>query len=254
MREILTANRTYYVRTDGNNNNSGLDNTAAGAFLTIQKAANVALNTLDTDGYTVTIQVATGTYAAGASVGRPLVGGGILVFNGDQTTPTNVLISGSSACFFISNSPSPVRITGFKLVATGNTCIYAANGSDVVFGAINFGASGTHLFANQRSTIQAIGNYTVSASSGTHVMSQFQSIAHISNVVVTLTGTPAFASSFANCDHLSYINWSGVTFSGTATGNRYIVDMLSVMFGTSGNMNFLPGNVAFSTGNGALVL
>ena len=60
-RELLTANRTYYVRTDGSDGNTGLANTSGGAFLTIQKAIDTAA-ALDLSVYNVTIQLADGTY------------------------------------------------------------------------------------------------------------------------------------------------------------------------------------------------
>lgn len=48
-RDLLTTNRTYYVRTDGSNSNNGLANTSGGAFLTIQKAIDTVLK-LDSAG------------------------------------------------------------------------------------------------------------------------------------------------------------------------------------------------------------
>lgn len=73
-REVLTANRTYYVRTDGNNGNSGLANSSGGAFLTIQRAIDIAA-ALDLLIYDVTISVGAGTFTS-ASVLRKLTGTG----------------------------------------------------------------------------------------------------------------------------------------------------------------------------------
>src|SRR5688572_14985126 len=73
-RELITANRTYYVRTDGSNSNDGLTNTSGGAFLTIAKAIEV-IATLDLSVFNVTIQLGNaGTYA-GATTSAPWVGG-----------------------------------------------------------------------------------------------------------------------------------------------------------------------------------
>ncbi|TKT73671.1 DUF2793 domain-containing protein [Afipia massiliensis] len=66
-REVLTANRTYYVRTDGSNSNDGLSNASGGAFLTLQKAIDIVA-ALDLSIYNVTIQVGSGTYTSGAAV------------------------------------------------------------------------------------------------------------------------------------------------------------------------------------------
>jgi hypothetical protein len=55
-----TADITYYVRTDGNDNNTGLANTAAGAFKTINKAISLLPQLCN---HQITINVAAGTYA-----------------------------------------------------------------------------------------------------------------------------------------------------------------------------------------------
>jgi hypothetical protein len=92
VRERLTANRTYYVRTDGSDSNNGLTDSAGGAFLTIQKAIDTVAS-IDLGPFNVTIQVRAGTYTSGATVTGPWLGSGTVTLLGDTATPSNVVIS-----------------------------------------------------------------------------------------------------------------------------------------------------------------
>jgi pectin methylesterase-like acyl-CoA thioesterase len=94
FREKLTAARTYWVRTDGSDSNDGLANTSGSAFLTVQKAIDVA-SALDNGGFNITIQLGNGTYSAGASL-KSFVGSGRIVIQGNSTTPANVHVSVAS--------------------------------------------------------------------------------------------------------------------------------------------------------------
>ncbi|MGE7613537.1 hypothetical protein [Paenibacillus sp. NPDC101420] len=60
-----TADITYYVRTDGNDSNTGLANTAAGAFKTINKAISMIPQILN---HVVTINVASGSYSESVKI------------------------------------------------------------------------------------------------------------------------------------------------------------------------------------------
>lgn len=117
-RELLTANRIYYVRTDGSNSNTGLVNSAGGAFLTLQKAWDTVAG-LDLSIYAITIQVVDGTYTTGINMAAMPVGSGIKIQD-NTTTPANCFINATTTCFQ-TNAPSPcgVTIAGFKMASTG---------------------------------------------------------------------------------------------------------------------------------------
>ncbi|MGE7615584.1 hypothetical protein [Paenibacillus sp. NPDC101420] len=84
-----TAAITYYIRTDGNDNNAGTANSSNSAFKTIQKAFDVLPKNLD---HEVSIFVADGTYAENVIVNGFHGGGGIGIY-GNNLTPSNTKIN-----------------------------------------------------------------------------------------------------------------------------------------------------------------
>jgi hypothetical protein len=245
-REVLSANRTYYVRTDGSDGNDGLADTAGGAFLTIQKAIDVAA-ALDLAVFSVTIQVGAGTYTAGIVL-KSYLGAGPIAIVGDETTPGNVLISATSAnCFTADTVAGKWQLKGMKLqTTTSGMGIFAANGSIVEFQNIDFGAAAAHhMYAGGRAALTATGNYAVTGGANSHMNANFGGFISVSGRTVTLTGTPAFTY-FAYCTDGSGMYLFSNTYSGAATGIRYAVSMLSYIDTLGGGATYLPGDAAGS--------
>jgi hypothetical protein len=265
LREKLAANRTYFVRTDGSDSNSGLANSAAGAFLTIQKAIDTAC-ALDLSTFNVTIQLATGTYSGG-NVLKSYIGAGPILIKGDTTTPSNVVVSASSTtCFLADTVLGKWQLQGMQFKITGVTasfCLEVLNGSIVEFSKVDFNttpAGSSHILTMFGGRTYATDAYTISSGAGAHV--QVSATAYFgmgviggANVVCTLTGTPAFTSAFAVADRLASWQVQGApSFSGSATGTRYTVNANSLIFTSGAGANFLPGNAAGTATNGGLYL
>jgi hypothetical protein len=239
-RERLTADRTYYVRADGSDANDGLANTAGRAFLTLQKAADVA-ELLDFNGHTVTIQVGAGTYSAGVSVTGPLIGtisSSSLKFVGDTTTPSNVVISATTACFNVDAS-AHIDIAGFKVTSTSNPPVQARLGTITISGNMDFGSASTgasHIQAGYFGRVIITASaYTISGGAGRHwSIIQDGVISNFNALTITLTGTPNFAVAFvqvAGAGVVSPLSGVLITFVGSATGKRYVIE-------ESGNLRF----------------
>ena len=248
VRDALTANRTYYVRTDGSDSNTGLANTSGGAFLTLQKAANVAM-ALDISTYTVTINVGSGTYTGALSLGR-LVGSGSVTFVGDTSTPSNVVISITSASAIIVTG-NGWSMRGFKTITTtAGHHIIGSGPIKFLYGQWEFGAGVSayaHVYAEKKAVVNFDSSYTISGGGGYHW--QAESGAYIERTAVTTittSGTPAFTT-FAFAYRQSGILAANQTFSGTgATGQRYNIGNLSLINTFGGGASYLPGNSAGS--------
>jgi hypothetical protein len=262
-REMLTADRTYYVRTDGNDGNAGFSNTAGGAFKTVQRAYDVIAATLDLGGFAVTIQLADGTYAppSGTSVlgiAQPWTGGGSVTVQGNAAAPANVVLSATAADAVRVTSPLPGNLTvkdvKLQTATSGDAIIHMATGT-LRFGNVNFGATARCHITTQAAgaIITAISNYVISGGGAYHGLATNPSSIKVSGVVVTLSGTPAFGV-FAQASGCAIMDWSGTTFSGAATGQRYSLAINGVIYTGTGNASFFPGSTAGTAGSGGQYL
>lgn len=229
-RERLKADRTYYVRTDGADTNTGLANTAGGAFLTIQKAIDVVSDTLDLGGFTATVQIADGTYTAGVVMSKQVVGG-FLVVQGNSGAYSNVIVSTTNAdCFLIKNG-SVVTVKYMELRTTTSGAGIAAWWSSVVsHQSVVFGTcAGHHILSTKGSTVTALGSYTINGGSTSHVAASYGGAVSFNSIVVTLSGALSITN-FVNVNALASVQCTGTTYAGsTATGNKYVVVLNGVI-------------------------
>lgn len=258
VRERLTGNRTYWVSATGNDANTGL--TAGAPFLTGQAAVNAA-QALDLNGFTVTIQLVDGTYAGQIFVAGLIPGQkapGQLVIQGNVATPANVVLSFNGADFVISAQlGGQVQVQGvrfnaaganpFDLVATTNGLIAVQN--------VEFGTASLHTYARSGGEIQIIGSYTITGPAASHLRAEYGGrIRPFSGITATLTGTPAFSVAFAHFPFAGIAEAVGLTYTGGATGPRYVIGGNSAVLTNGGGANYFPGNSAGSTATGGQYL
>lgn len=244
-REVLGASRTYYVRTDGSDSNDGLTNASGGAFLTIQKAIDTTV-ALDLAGYAVTIQIGnTGSYA-GFTLNKPFVGGLVTVI-GDVSAAGSYVIT---SAITVSNNAA-LSIRGVDFTLTGYALTASFGGQIYIDGAVIFGVcSSGHMYATWGGMIICTVSHTIDGGTANHIYASFGGQIFSAGVTVTLTGTPAFSSYFANVEGCSVAQLNGNTYSGSGTGNRYYIQTNGVIQTYGGGGTYLPGNVAGATATG----
>lgn len=246
-RELLTADRIYYVRTDGSDSNDGLTNSSGGAFATIQKAIDVASQTLDTGIYDVYAKLGnTGTFTENV-VGYNLVGGGKFIIEGDTSTPTNTKWKASTGVVFTARNlytTYVIKALEMSDASAATDGVFAANGSYVQVENVYFaGGFSRDMFMIEGAMIEITANYNVTGSSAVHINAQ-DAIFRMQGFTLTLTGTPAFSTAFAVCSRSATLIIRGDTFTGSATGKRYDVTLNGVIDTNGAGSTYLPGNSA----------
>lgn len=255
VRDVLTAARNYYVRTDGSDSNTGLVNNSGGAFLTIQKAVDAAA-AIDTSIYNVTINVADGTYT-GSTTLKPITGAGSVTIRGNTTTPSNVLISTTSAnCFYAENAFGIYLLRGMKMqTTTSGSCIVAAGITTIYPYEVEFGAVATnnyHVTASRGAVVYFQTAYSITGGAYSHIYASTRALVQNNSLTITLSGTFAFTY-FARADRLGYLLSTSITFTGTytVTGARYLGQLGAIIETGGGGASYFPGNSAGSVATNA---
>lgn len=254
-REKLTADRTYYVRTTGDDGNDGLANTSGGAFATLQKAADVVYGTLDLNGYAVTIQVANGTHNTGLAVTRPQVGAGNIYILGNVGAPASCLVSTSGAdCFSFSNG-AVAWIRGFKVTTSGSGAGIAAYlGANLNVQAIDFGdCVGSHIEAGSNAIITIDGAYTISGGAASHWHTGSPALINAGSFTVAIPNSISFTAYFAGTRG-GQIDVRFVTFDHPerVSGAKYVVHQLGRLEASPGLADPIPGTAPGRVATGGI--
>lgn len=257
-RELLAANRIYYVATTGSDSNDGL--TVGTPFLTIQKAIDTVQQKLDLSGYSVTVQIADGTYNGSIVISGPLTGannaGFPLSIVGNLSTPANVIINnGSGDAIQVRQGAVVTLAGGYTLTATGNGVIAAALSQVYITGAVIFGAcSSTHMYAVDGGHIEDNSAYSITGNSANHMLATQNGSIRNASKTITIATARAFSTAFANATLTGSIQANALSFTGagvaTTTGSRYVAQLNGAINTSGGGANYFPGNVAGSLTSG----
>jgi hypothetical protein len=256
-RTIMTGNRTYYVRTDGNDSNTGLTDSAGGAFLTVQKAVDVCA-TLDIGEYVLTIDVGDGTWTTAIVIDKAPLGtrksnAGVVnfVLQGDNGSAVNLNTTSASA-ITIKNIPH-IKVSGFHITTTTAGKGLLVDNSHVDMGWMEFGAcADEQILVNNHGLVWVTASYSVSGGAPGHLLLDGPGAAFDTDAItVTLTGTPDFSDNTVAVYSTSFCRLRDVTFSGAATGTRYDVQQTSTLY-TNGGASYVPGDGAGGVSNGGV--
>ena len=266
-RPLLTGDRTYYVRANGNDTNDCLTDTDAGACGTLKGALDKVAK-LDVNGKNVTVQLqASTTFEHTALYALPTIVGSAntedsLVIRGDPTMTNMPTIKGGTsgyvpAIYANSQTQSVWTINGVKMTSVGadNIALDGGPGSaamrikNIELGAV--GSNHSHIFL--RGNMYQRGDLKVTAGAAVSFLNCQTGWYSSAGKTVTSSGSLNWGKAFVYADYLCTANMHGMTFTGGShTGRRYDVYRNSLVFTSGGGANYFPGSTAGRTQSGGL--
>lgn len=263
----------YFATTGNDVTNNGM--VATSPFADIQACFDFAMLRLDVNGFQVIAVPAAGTYGtgliargqlvgamcpivntgvsgAGGATAPPLSSCGAFVIGGPTVTPGTVLFQvNSGKAIFEAGSGSSIVLNNISLASTGSQTIGVMTdpgGSCAIHTGTNFGSFVAQQIWNS-GTLLLTGNYTISGGGNCHILGN-GSGGRTNYSPITVTVSSVAFSQFANVSNNASLYCENATFSGPATGQRYLATLNGVINSNGAGAGLLPGNVAGSTSTG----
>lgn len=239
----LTADTNFYVRTDGSNANSGLVNSAGGAWLTLQGAWDNITNNYRAEGYTATINIADGTYVGNLALGNPQAMTGKVNFLGNTGTPANVVLNATGKAVGIVITPDVALVTISGLTVSNATIGIAGVGGNIKLVDVSIANAPAYSLFISAGTYATATDLTVSGDADNAFYIADSTLETLG--VLTVSGTPAYTEFIHMAGGIMVI--SGTVVNGGATGARFGVNYGAQLIVGS---NAIPGNTAGATDSG----
>lgn len=269
---FLTANRNFYVNA-ATGNDAAYDGSSAtvvagtnhGPFKTLQRAADETVK-YNLNGFTMSVYVADGVYGRVGSLFPG--GGGYLQWIGNASNPQNVVVTGTNNTAFSYNGTGNVIVQGFTFTTSGSNpsdpCagIFLAYTRMYLMDSRLNNCSGYMIGVSRAGSIVLSGNITIAGnstgnpySSGGFISCFFSAGVETSPVVVPLhviIPGPVNLSYFVVSNQFGWVNftWTDIVGYANVTGTKYSAGMNGVISVAGAGVNYYPGTVAGSTGNG----
>lgn len=252
-RTKLAANTNFYVRSDGSNANSGLVNSAAGAWLTVQYAVDFIRTNYDLAGFTATINIGAGSFGGVTARGPFLGGGGTGVYG--SSTPSVILLGNGAGSTILTDCQVTdgafIQFQNMSLRGTSRA-LQVFNSGQASINTVTFDSTpGTfHLEVYATGILTINGPVTFAGSAQAWLSCGANAVTICLSQTLTFTGTPAWSN--AGIFLLGgFANFASCTVVGSATGQRYS-STYNGLLNLQGTVP--PGSASGTTSNGGQVI
>lgn len=233
-REKQTADRTYYVRMDGNDANNGLTDSPSGAFKTYERVF-AAVNSIDANFLHTIVHFGPGDWMGGPYEFYTPAGSRGLDIEGAGSSLTRISLwsrntDGMGISAMTIDDAVGNNFAGL-MVGEHSECVC---GPDVVFAS-----SGMDIYCYDMGAFTANASYSIKGTKNVH----YNGANHcrynqLGNFTITAIGTVTFLAFFYLERH-SHANWHSVA-AGTFIGPR--LSLASPVALVNGDISTIPGN------------